>query len=56
MLLKMFSMSTYIMAQSRCNQGVGQRGLECQKGWPHILQESKLQTSVEIGALEMTLK
>jgi hypothetical protein len=32
------------------NQGVSQRELGCQKGWRHILQESKLQIGGEIGA------
>jgi hypothetical protein len=45
-------MSTYTMGQL----GVGQGGLECQKGWPHSLQRLILQIDGGIGALETVLE
>jgi hypothetical protein len=48
-LLKVFLMSTYIMAQSRCRS----KGFGCPKGWPPNLQGLIFQTDGGIGVLEM---
>jgi hypothetical protein len=51
-LLKVF----FTRPPSQPNQGVGQKGLKCQKGWSHNLQGLTLQTNEEIDVLKTALE